>query len=49
MKYGLWILKNENLCKGLQISFPKYIEYQIFLDTQLQSLEFLGITKLTNP
>ena len=35
MKYSLRILKNKNLSEK-QISFPKSIEHEIFLDTQLQ-------------
>ena len=50
MKYSLRIHKNKNLFKRLnQISFPKCIEHQIFLDTQLNYWGFLGITKLSNP
>ena len=31
-----------------QVSFLKCIEHQIFLDTQLQSWGFWGITKVSN-
>ena len=59
MKYSLQILKNNNLFKRLKYSLPnalniKYFwtlsyNYWEFLDTQLQLLGFLGITKLSNP
>ena len=42
MKYSLQILKNKNLFKRQKISFPKCIEHQIFLDTQLQTLGAFG-------
>ena len=41
MKYSLCILKNKNLFKR-QISFPKCIEHQTFLDPQLQLLMVFG-------
>ena len=40
MKYSLQILKNKYF-QETQISFPKCIEYQIFLETQLQLLLLL--------
>ena len=48
MKYRLQILKQKSF-QETQISFPKCIEQQSFLETQLQTLEFLGITKRSNP
>ena len=45
------MLKIKNLFKR-QIFFPKCIDYQIFLDTQLSYNHWgrgLGITKLSNP
>ena len=42
MKYSLQILKNKNFFRETQISFPKCIEYQIFLDPQLQPLGGFG-------
>ena len=38
MKYSLQILKNKKYFQETQITFPKCIERQIFLDTQLQPL-----------
>ena len=49
MKYNLQILKNNKIFEETQISFPKWIEHQIFLDPQLQPLGCLDITKLSDP
>ena len=42
MKYSLFILKNKKSLQKTQISFPKNIEHQIFLDPQLQLLRVFG-------
>ena len=42
MKYSLCILKNKKYFQKTQISFPKNIEHQIFLDPQLQLLRVFG-------
>ena len=42
MKYSLQILEKQNFFQETQISFPKCIEHQIFLDTQLQLLRVWG-------
>ena len=42
MKYSLFILKNKIFFQKTQISFPRNIEHQIFLDPQLQLLRVFG-------
>ena len=42
MKYSLCILKNKKSFQKTQISFPKNVEHQIFLDPQLQLLRVFG-------